>query len=1043
MNNGSGNIWFFFVKHFRFTLIMIAAIVLFGMLSIVQLPKESNPEVDVPVAVVTTAFPGAGPLDVEELVTDPIEDKVQSISGISSLTSVSRNSISTVVVEFDVSADREKSVSELNDAVDQVIPDLPDDAEEPLVQEVSFDDEPILIASLGGPYTPAELTRFAERLQEDIEGIANVSRVRIFGGQSEEIQVIVDKAKLDQFNLGITQVTQAISRANSDVPIGAIETNSEIYNLRFAGRIVNPTDISQIPIASVNDVPVVVSDVALVRDTYAELGSLSRMSTDNTQSQPAVTLNIYKSSGGDITNISKEVQERANSIIAEEFPDGVEFLIMLDLGDYIEQDLTSLSKNGLATVAIVFLVLWLFLGLREAVLASLSIPLVFFITLTILNATGYTLNFMTLFSLILVLGILVDSAIVISEAMNKKLALHADPIDAAKETVREYQWPLIAGTMTTVFAFLPMLLTSGIIGEFIKSIPVTVTSALMGSLFVGLSIITTMSAVFAMRAAKKKNTSVSFLDKPEKEKKQSFFVGFFDWARREYEQVLRTVMPKKGKRRIITWSVVALMIVSFALPAVGALTVNMFPTSNEPQFVIDLKNPVGTTLTETADDLSYVEQLLFDDERVESFVSTVGSGFGASSVSRVSDQHKGYITVNLSEDRDQTSAEIVNEYQEKLLGFDADGTFSVSQGNFGPPQEAPVVVTISGDDLGTLEILAQEFERLIASIEGTTDVRSSIEKTNGEFVMYIDRTKAQLYGVSTADVAFILRNAINGVEATSLNRNGDDVGVIVRYALDPLAVQAGNIDKTTIDTIRSLTIATPQGDVPLSSFAEIRLEGSRSSIEHDDGERITKILSFVKTGFAATEIFAEIDSRMDEIEIPDGYTVQLGGENEDINESFADMFRAMVLAIFLIAALLVLQFDSFKQAFIILVAIPLAMIGVFPGLALLNLPLSFPGIIGMVALVGIVVNNAIILIDKINTNRKDGMEMTDAIIGAGKARLEPIILTTITTVLGILPLALSDEVWASLGFAIVFGLLFSTVLTLLVIPLLYQRFVRS
>lgn len=308
--------------------------------------------------------------------------------------------------------------------------------------------------------------------------------------------------------------------------------------------------------------------------------------------------------------------------------------------------------------------------------------------------------------------------------------------------------------------------------------------------------------------------------------------------------------------------------------------------------------------------------------------------------------------------------------------------------------------------------------------------------------MYIDRTKAQLYGVSTADVAFILRNAINGVEATSINRAGDDVGVIVRYALDPLAVQAGNIDKTTIDTIRSLTIATPQGDVPLSSFAEIRLEGSRSSIEHDDGERITKVLSFVKTGFAATEIFAEIDNRMDEIEIPDGYTVQLGGENEDINESFADMFRAMVLAIFLIAALLVLQFDSFKQALIILVAIPLAMIGVFPGLALLNLPLSFPGIIGMVALVGIVVNNAIILIDKINTNRKDGMEMTDAIIGAGKARLEPIILTTITTVLGILPLALSDEVWASLGFAIVFGLLFSTVLTLLVIPLLYQRFVR-
>ena len=471
----------------------------------------------------------------------------------------------------------------------------------------------------------------------------------------------------------------------------------------------------------------------------------------------------------------------------------------------------------------------------------------------------------------------------------------------------------------------------------------------------------------------------------------------------------------------------------------------MFPTSNEPRFTIELEMPIGTPLARTAEVLSEIETVLAEDEYVTSYVVNAGQAFNAGSASSLAESNAGYIDAILQEDDRPKSSEFVSRYEEVLNERITDGKIRLSQGVFGPPSEAPVLVTVRGNDLTVLDSIAREVESLIEDLDGTQNINSSVVETNGEFVVYVNRRLAERFGVSAAQVAGILRTAVNGSVATSINNIGEDVDIRVRYALNPNAgsLTEEKVYQTSLETINALTIATPQGDVPLASLATIDLEASRNTIQHDDGDRIAKVTSFVAPGVSAFDILAQLQPAIDELEVPADYSITLGGENEDINQSFADMFRAMILAVFLIAALLVLQFNSFRQSVIILFTIPLALIGVFPGLALLRLPLSFPGFIGIVALVGIVVNNAIILIDRINKERERGKDIQDALVSAGKARMRPIILTTITTVFGILPLAITQEVWRSLGFAIIFGLIGSTVLTLVVIPVLYQRLYRK
>lgn len=1015
--------WGFFITNSKFTLILLFSVIVFGLFSMISIPKESEPNIDIPVVVVTTAFPGANTQDVEQLVTNPIEDRLSTLDEVDEITSTSANGLSSVVVNFEVGTNSRDKVNDLKEKIDLVKNDLPSDALEPVVTKIRLSDTPILTFSLSGPFELPQLKQYSEDLKSAIERVAGVSEVQLRGAQDREVHVIALKHKLDLYGLNIQNLTQAISSANTDIPAGVVETADKNYVLNFQGKIESAEQIKNIPVTTINSVPVYVADIANVVDGFSLKTSANQFGVAGKNSEPALSIQVYKTSGGNILNIVDTIESRISEI-TQDFPQELTITKIEDNAKFIRQDLSNLVSNGFQTVIIVSILLLFFIGFREAILASLVIPLTYFLTFIILTALGFTLNFLTLFSLILALGILVDGAIVVTQGMHNNLQTGLSPKEAALKTVQEFQYPLISGTLTTIFAFVPMLMASGIMGEYIRAIPITVTIVLISSLIVALGFVTTLGGS-VLKSAKETD---------EKTRAQKFI----DSIKEKYLLIFKTLMNSKPKRRLFTFVIVILFFASVSLPALGFIKVEMFPQPDMDTIYINAELEPGTPLRLTENLLLDIENIIKDEPFIENYSLTAGSAAQAGSTSQTS-SHVGNFVINLKTQRDKSSTQIVEELEDKLSVIQF-ATIELVQNSSGPGNSAPVEVSISGKSIPELNSIAQDIKGLVEQIEGTRNVNTTIEEPNPEFALTFDRSKAQIYGVTTSQVALLLRNAISGLEATSIKKDGDSIDVIVKYALDPESTDAQNTNKISPKTLEGLTIATPVGDIPLANFTKTTLSGSLQSIAHKDNERIVRVTSYTEEGTTAQDVFLALEDKLDTISIPNGYTIKMGGEREDIEQSYRDMLQAMVLGILLIAALLVLQFKSFRQPMYILATIPLSLIGVLPGLLIMNLPLTFPGIIGVVALAGIVVNNAIILIDRINQNREDGLSKEEAIIDSTQSRFEPIILTTITTILGILPLALQDETWGPLGYSIIFGLTFSTILTLIVVPLLYNRF---
>ncbi len=1032
-------LWDFFINKHRFTSLLILVILALGTISVIQIPKESNPEVDIPFVVVNTAFPGASAQDVEELVTHVIEGKVLGISGVKDITSTSRESFSSIAIEFDPQAEGKDLEDEVQKKVNEAEVDLPEEVEDPVVRKIEVSDEPVFIFSLSGPYETIQLKEFAEETKDDIEKINGVSKVEIVGGEEREIKVIVNKAALDRYGLSISQVTQAIGLANADIPTGSIETAGADYTVRLAGRLLDVEDIKQVPIASINNTPVLVEDVSQVIDGYQERTRMSRLSVAGSEPLPAVSLSVFKTKGGNIIRVVGQVKETIEQAQASFLPNDIEIEVILDMGDYIRQDLETLGFSGLQTVIIILVLLLLFVGTREALLASLALPFSFLITFIFLPVMGLTLNFLSLFSLILALGILIDTAVVVIERMNVYIQTKdKSPKEAALLTVREFQWPLIAGTLTTVFAFVPMLIMSGIMGQYMRVIPITVTIVLLSSLFVGLAII---PALGGSRLKKRAELSP--------EKPRGFFTSLrnftsrriFDYGTEKYHNTLAALIESKRKRRFLTIGIIVLFFLSLSLPVSGILKMNMFPPEDADSFWVQVKAPINTPLEETSQIMEEVENTLLEEEQIKSFAVSVGYDLFSGNVG----EHLGGVIVNLieQEERVEESPQLVGRYQKIFDQSIEEAEVSLLEFTSGPPSAAPVDIGIRGESLKKLESVTRQLEEILKETPGSSNVQTNIEEAKPEFIIQIERSKAKLYGISTVELAQVLRNAVKGTTATIIRHQGEETDVVVKYALSPNNNKGQKTNNITINDLESLTIATPRGDIPLSAFTKTELAGGRPFIRHEDGMRTFRLTSYTEVGIAPIEVIRAFQEKIAIVEIPEDYEMVFGGEQEDIEQSFNDMFRAMILAIFLIAALLVLQFSSYRQPLFVLAAIPLAFIGVFPGLLLMGKQLSLPAIIGIVALAGIVVNNGIILVDMINRNRRAQMTMNEAVLQAGIVRFRPIILTSITTILGILPITLSSELWGGLGFAIIYGLFISVFLTLFVVPLLYRRFAEK
>ena len=1037
----------FFISHYRFSILLILVIVFFGGTALISLPRESEPEVEIPIGIVTTVYSGASPSDVEELITNKLEDEFKTLENVKQITSNSANSISSVVVEFEAEANLETSIRKLKDATDKAVTKLPDEAEDPYVSEIRMSDIPIIVFSLQGNFSQTELNTYSKILQQELENIPRVSRVGRSGNLKREFRVIINKEKLEGQGLNISGIVSAISFNNANLPVGDIKIDNINYQLRVQGEINNQQDLANLAITTKPDGTVIkLNDIAQVNDFFEEQQTISRLSLKNEPAQPTVSLAIYKRTGGNILKIISQSKEKISELQNNKtLPTNLNIITTSDNSQWVADDLNRLGKNAITTIIIIFVILFFVLGWREALIASTAIPLSFFLAFLFLDLQGQTLNGMVLFALVLSLGLLVDNIIVIMEGIYDNInAKKMEKLEGTLLAVKTFFWPVTSGTMTTVGAFLPMLLVSGIMGQYMGIIPKTVSAVLLSALFVSVTLIPAMASKILKKNLIKKhlnheietnhqNNSQTCLKFTiiRRKIRDHFFQGITK-IKIKHENLLKNILPHKQKRKkyiLISW---ILFVVFTSFPFIGILGIEMFPKIDIDYFYINIKTPIGSTIEVTNSIVKKVEDILYQTEDIDNFVTSIGSNVnvGLDWSGGSTSANKANITVNLikSDERKNKSFEIADQIRSKV-SLISQADIKIEELSAGPPSGKPVEVRIVGEDLTVLNDIANIIISELKAIEGAVDIDKDLEDSTGEFVLYPKNDILSKYGLNTLTFASILRQQVYGTDASEINLNNEEVKINVAINEKQLI---------SINDVDNMLITTPTGQtVPLSVLTTKKFEPSLVTIKHQDGDRIV-IVSANTKDITAKEIFSKLEKNMKNYQLPIGYKISYGGEMEDIQKSFQEIFLSFFVAIIIIATILVLQFDSFKQPLIIMSTLPLAMIGVFFGLSILRLEFSLPAFIGIVGLAGIVVNDAIILIDKINQNiYSDKMPLYTAILEASQSRMQPIFLTTITTVAGILPLGLSDPMWAGLAFSIVFGLTFATFLTLVMVPIMY------
>jgi multidrug efflux pump subunit AcrB len=1080
--------WDFFIRNDRFAYLFLIALLAVGTYSLITIPKESSPEVVIPVGVVTTVYPGTPAADMESLITNELERGLTSVENVKKITSTSREGVSSVVVEFEANADLESSITDLKDTVDTIKSSLPNDAEDPSVSEVDYVDRPVLTLALSADLSDAEFTRLAKDLENEIESVSGVSRVETQGVRDREVTILVDPTALVQYNLSLPEISNALRNANLTFPIGQIVIDKVSYNIAYEGDIVSSDAVLDVAIANRNGQPIFVHDIAIVEDGLAPASFISRLSIDGQPSVNSITVDVYKRSGGDITKITAAVKERVEALKA---PGGLLFGIqtvaVLDAGDQIASDLFRLSTSGLQTVVLVVLLLMVAIGWREGLLAGAAIPLSFLFGFIGLYFSGNTINFLSLFSLILGIGILVDSAIVMVEGVNRKMKadLTIDKKQAAIDTTHEFAAPLISGTLTTVSMFVGLFIVSGVIGQFIASIPFTLIFLLFASLFVALAIVPLLAAGFLHRHthSKLEERQVEYARKLEawyrkkltpiifNEDKQQRFLAILlaalifavsltinVWAGAvaalltyAFARFLDRLQQKRkfgrGKRALIWYpGFIAILAVAFIgtsvlMPSLRLVKVAFFEQSDVDYIIVEVEYPEGTTKETTDIGARRIEELLYDEPDIDSFTITVGSGsqFGSGGTG----EKFASFFINLSADRTRTSTEVVEHLRSESAQL-SDLKVTVSEPSDGPPTGAAIIVKYLGEDLDKLTELANDSAKILRATEGAVNVETSTNNNSTELVFDLDRERAASLGVDPFTVSQIARTAVFGTEATSLTTLDEDINVVIRLNVNnDQNATPETADEMTVEALRNISIPTAQGPVALGELVSISLRESRSIITHEDGDRVVSLTADVSSDANARDVQAEaLKSIQEQLDIPDSVTLSTGGgETDESNKAFLEMFAALVVGVLLMVGVLVLQFNSFLHTKYVLSILPYSLIGIMFGLAITFNPLSFPSIMGFIALSGIVVNNSILLIDMMNNARRQNLdkEIHEVVLDAAASRIRPILLTTITTVIGMIPLTYAGDLWSPLAYAVMFGLVFSVIITLVLIPILYVR----
>jgi multidrug efflux pump subunit AcrB len=1079
------------VDHPTSVLVLLGIILLAGLWSYVTVPKEASPDITIPFVAVTTVYPGVAPEDIETLITRPIEEELNRISDIKTLSSSSVEGVSSITAEFEAGMDMTEALQQVREKVDIAKPELPPAAEEPQILEFNFSEFPILQVNVAGDNSLVRIKELAEDIQDEIEQIPAVLSVTLSGGLEREVQVDVDLAKLKYYGVTYDDVIDAIREENVTVPGGTIDVGELKYLVRVPGEFQETRPLEDIVISTVGDAPVYIRDVATVDFGFKERESFARL-----DGNPVVTLSVSKRSGENIIETSDGVRAVVASL-SPSFPPGTEVSITSDQAEYVRDMVSSLENNIISGLILVVLVLLFALGVRNASFVGIAIPLSMFLSFSILQLAGMTMNMVVLFSLILALGMLVDNAIVVVENIYRFREEGFEREAAAKYATAEVAMPVIAATATTLAAFAPLLVWPGMVGAFMAYLPQTLMITLASSLFVGLVINPTLCSLFMrlegeprMHLTREARTvmwglvGISLvaigLRNPITAVLLVLTVAGLWWLHgrvlepvarwvqdvstpallRWYESLLRWSL---GHRWLLVGQAIATLLVVVTLFSVFNHGVEFFPESVPPETVwVQIETPTGTRAEVTDEITRRIEfELAALDESAdyESVVATTGQrvgGFGNETGSQ-------FATVAVAlvdyKDRHFDSFGTLEHMRSSIGGEIAGAEITVDRPQEGPPTGLPVNLEISGADFEELKRLGDRVVQILSNapvavkLEG---LESNLAEARPELRILVDREKAKLFGLNTEKIGFTVRSAINGTEASEFRDGEDEYGIVVRLA---------ERYRSDLTSLADLTISTDEGvQVPLPAVASWSVEESYSGINRKDLDRVVTVAADVRAGHNANAVLAEVRQTLVpfEAELPSDYRLSYTGQQQEQQESEQFLAGAFIMALFLIAMILVSQFDSVFKPVLILSTVLLSTVGVLVGLLVFRMPFGvIMSGVGVISLAGIVVNNAIVLVDYIGILRtRDGFGERESLIQGGLTRFRPVTLTAITTVMGLVPLAIGLNFdfaglfarlrpdlywggenaawWGPMAIAVIAGLTFATFLTLVLLPVMHS-----
>ncbi|TFB19276.1 efflux RND transporter permease subunit [Filobacillus milosensis] len=990
---------------------IILAILALGFVSFRNLSVDLYPEIDLPIAVVATNYEGAAPQEVEELVTKPIESSVATIEGVETIQAQSQPGNSLVILMFSTDTDLDSALLNVRESVDRVKGFLPDSAGEPNVLRFDPQQMPVMWVGLTGS-DKATLQSLAENeIQPLFERQKGIGSVQIEGGVSEEVRVELNQQSLSQYGLSSQQVLNAIRSANQSVSAGVISRGTQELQIRIVGEYDSLEDIRETAIQTPQGEFLQLSDVAKVERGLTEQNSKSLVNGSE-----AVVMNVLKKTDGNTVAVSDEIQDAMDDA-REKLPEGVKLDIVFDTADFIRMSIDSVVQNLLLGAAFAILILLLFLkSFRATLVISFSIPIAVITTFTLMYFTGETVNILTMGGLALGIGMMVDSAIVILEHIVTYRESGYSMKEAAKLGASEIAPAVIASTTTTLVVFLPIVFVDGIASEIFTPLALTVAFSLIASLAASLTLIPMLSS----KMLKKLSSGQG---------RRYWFDRFLDRLAGGYQGMLRRALKFRKTSVIITTVVIAASLI--LVPRLGLAFI---PEADQGQIQIDVQTPSGTNLEETSDVVDQVNEIMEkDEELVESSFVTVGGG-GQMAMGQQSNNASYMIQLVPKDERDLSTEEVMQKWDEQIQQI-AGADISVGVLGAGISSGDPIQIQLSGPDHDVLTELAEQVVTVIEDIEGVHNPGTSADEGRPEMQIQVDREAAQEYGMTYQQVMRQVSSQLNGQVASQFRSEGEELSVRVMTPKE---------ERDTIEEVEDLKITTPAGEqIRLSTIASLEQVQGPTSLTRQNQQRRVNVTSGL-VGSDLGSVTSEIDERLSGMTFPDGYSYSIGGQAEDMQNAFEDLALALVFSIFLVYAVMAVQFENFLHPFIIMFSLPTMIIGVILGLFVTGLPLSIPAFIGVIMLAGIVVNNAIVLVDYINILRRKGVERFEAILEAGANRLRPILMTSLTTILGMIPLSIGlgqgGEAQQPLAVVIIFGLLFSMLITLVLIPVVYTLF---